>query len=57
MIMREWVRLLKEDGVKVWCISAGFLATRLAGDPEFMRKIGAPEPSIGGKVVTDVVEG
>jgi NAD(P)-dependent dehydrogenase (short-subunit alcohol dehydrogenase family) len=31
MLMREWYRLLKNDGVKVWCISPGFLATGLAG--------------------------
>jgi len=31
MLMREWYRILKNDGVKVWCISPGFLATGLAG--------------------------
>jgi len=31
MMMREWTRILKNDGVKVWCISPGFLATGLAG--------------------------
>lgn len=31
MLMREWCRLLKNDGVKVWAISPGFLATGLAG--------------------------
>ena len=31
MMMREWVRVLKEDGVKTWCVSPGFLATGLAG--------------------------
>lgn len=31
MMMREWTRLLKHDGVKVWAISPGFLATGLAG--------------------------
>ena len=29
MMMREWARILKNDGVKVWCISPGFLATGL----------------------------
>lgn len=29
MLMREWTRILKEDGVKVWGISPGFLATGL----------------------------
>jgi len=31
MLMREWARILKEDGVKVWAISPGFLATGLGG--------------------------
>lgn len=29
MMVRDWVRVLKEDGVKVFCISPGFLATGL----------------------------
>lgn len=31
MMMRDWDRTLKNDGVKVWCISPGFLATGLGG--------------------------
>jgi NAD(P)-dependent dehydrogenase (short-subunit alcohol dehydrogenase family) len=31
MLMREWTKTLKEDGVKVWAISPGFLATGLGG--------------------------
>lgn len=31
MLMREWHRMLLNDGVKVWCISPGFLATGLGG--------------------------
>lgn len=31
MVMREWARVLKADGVKVWSISPGFLATGLGG--------------------------
>jgi NAD(P)-dependent dehydrogenase (short-subunit alcohol dehydrogenase family) len=31
MMMREWTKMLKEDGVKVWAISPGFLATGLGG--------------------------
>jgi len=30
MVMREWVKILKNDGVKVFAISPGFLATNLA---------------------------
>lgn len=31
MAMREWHRVLRNDGVKVWCVSPGFLATGLGG--------------------------
>ena len=31
MLMREWYKILKNDGVKLWCISPGFLATGLSG--------------------------
>lgn len=31
MLMREWTKTLKNDGVKVFAISPGFLATGLAG--------------------------
>ncbi|EXJ72132.1 uncharacterized protein A1O5_04636 [Cladophialophora psammophila CBS 110553] len=58
MMMREWVRLLKEDGVKVWCVSPGMLATGLGlGNPELLRQMGALDPSVGAGVVRDVVEG
>lgn len=31
MLMREWYKILKNDGVKIWAISPGFLATGLGG--------------------------
>ena len=31
MLMREWYRILKNDRVKTWAISPGFLATNLSG--------------------------
>lgn len=31
MLMREWMRILRNDGVKIWAISPGFLATNLGG--------------------------
>lgn len=31
MLMRDWFRVLKGDGVKVWAVSPGFLATGLGG--------------------------
>ncbi|OQU99623.1 hypothetical protein CLAIMM_05234 [Cladophialophora immunda] len=58
MMMREWVRVLKEDNVKVWCVSPGMLATGLGlGNPERLKQLGALDPSIGAGVVKDVVEG
>jgi NAD(P)-dependent dehydrogenase (short-subunit alcohol dehydrogenase family) len=57
MMMREWTRILKEDGVKIWCISPGFLATGLGGDREMNKKMGAEDPVLGANFVRDVVEG
>lgn len=58
MLMREWTKTLKNDGVKVWAISPGFLATGLGGvGPEELKKMGAREPSEGGNFIKDVVEG
>ena len=58
MLMREWARLLRGDGVKVWAVSPGFLATGLGGvGVETLKKMGALEPSVGGGFVRDVVEG
>lgn len=40
MMMREWHRLLRNDGVKMWCVSPGFLATGLGGlGPEQLKKV------------------
>ncbi|KAK4684319.1 hypothetical protein P7C73_g5865, partial [Tremellales sp. Uapishka_1] len=36
MIMRDWYRILKNDGVKVWAVSPGFLATDLGGVKEML---------------------
>ncbi|TDZ27418.1 Short-chain dehydrogenase/reductase tropE [Colletotrichum spinosum] len=58
MVMLEWVRMLKNDGVKVWCVAPGFFATDIGeGNPESMRKMGAGDPAGGGKALVDVVEG
>ncbi|GJC77182.1 short-chain dehydrogenase/reductase tropE [Colletotrichum liriopes] len=57
MVMLNWHWLLKADGVKVWCISPGFLATGLGGNPELLKKMGAGEPSQGGILIKQVVEG
>lgn len=40
MLMRDWHRLLRNDGVKVWAVSPGFLATGLGGaGPEVLKKV------------------
>ncbi|KAI2470714.1 NAD(P)-binding protein [Annulohypoxylon bovei var. microspora] len=58
MLMRDWTRQLRNDGVKVWCISPGFLATGLAGvGAEKLREMGALDPALGGRFVRDVVAG
>ena len=57
MMMREWHRMLHEDGVKVWCISPGFLATGLGGGEEMNKKMGAGDPSVAGTLIRSVLEG
>lgn len=58
MMMREWCRVLRNDRVKVWAVSPGFLATGLGGvGPEVLKKMGAKDPSEGGKFIRDVIEG
>ncbi|KAI1803937.1 NAD(P)-binding protein [Daldinia bambusicola] len=58
MLMREWYRILKNDGVKVWAISPGFLATGLMGvGADKLKQMGALDPSIGGQFVKDVLQG
>jgi len=57
MMALEWDRVLKNDGVKVWTVAPGLLATGLGGNPEMLKKMGAGDPSIGGTVLRNVVEG
>ncbi|CAN9350126.1 unnamed protein product [Alternaria alternata] len=58
MLMLHWAKTLGVDGVKVFGISPGFLATGLGGaGPEMMKRWGAGDPSIGGGFIKDVVEG
>ena len=58
MLMREWNRLLGNDGVKVFACSPGMLATGLGGvGPERLRQMGAIEPEVGANFLRDVVEG
>ncbi|KAH7076881.1 hypothetical protein BKA63DRAFT_532924 [Paraphoma chrysanthemicola] len=57
MLMREWYKVLHEDGVKVFAISPGFLATGLGGNPEVTKKMGAQDPEIAGPFIRSVIEG
>jgi len=57
MMMRDWCRQLREDGVKVCCVSPGYLATGLGGNQEANQARGAIDPSIGGKLIRAVLEG
>ncbi|KAI9688048.1 MAG: hypothetical protein M1822_001553 [Bathelium mastoideum] len=58
MLMLDWHRILKNDGVKVWSISPGMLATGLGGvGADTLRQMGALEPHVGGEFIRDVVEG
>ncbi|KAL4804069.1 hypothetical protein BDV18DRAFT_166254 [Aspergillus unguis] len=58
MMMREWERLLKNDGVKVFAISPGMLATGLMRiDVETMKRMGAGDASVAGPLFRDIIEG
>ncbi|KAF4343510.1 short-chain alcohol dehydrogenase [Fusarium beomiforme] len=57
MMMLSWHHLLKGDGVKVWSISPGFLATSLGGNPEVLKKAGASDPATGAELIQKVIEG
>lgn len=58
MLMCEWARILRADGVRVWAISPGFLATGLGGvGREELRRMGALEPHLGGEFIRDVLQG
>lgn len=58
MMALHWAKTLGVDGVKVFGISPGFLATGLGGmGPEVLKKWGAGDASIGGIFIKDVVEG
>lgn len=54
---REWHRTLKQDGVKVWAISPGYLATGLGRGVDSNKSAGAGDPTLGGDFIKDVLEG
>ncbi len=57
MLMLDWNHKMKEDGVKVWGVGPGFLATNLGGIHERAVAMGAGHPSPGGRRIREVVEG
>ena len=57
MLMLDWNHKLKEDGVKVWSVAPGFLATDLGNVREKAVEMGAGHASIGGEIIKSVVEG
>lgn len=57
MLMLDWNHKLKEDGVKVWAVGPGFLATDLGNMREKAVEMGCGHASIGGEMLKSVVEG
>lgn len=57
MMMLSWHWVLKEDGVKVWSVSPGFLATGLGGPRASLGRRGAGPASAGGELITTLIEG
>ncbi|KAK5131686.1 hypothetical protein LTR08_000740 [Meristemomyces frigidus] len=58
MLMIDWRHKLKADGVKVWSVMPGMLATNLGGyGPKMAADMGAGDPSLGGTLLRSVVEG
>lgn len=56
MVMREWVKILRNDkNIKVFAVAPGFLATGLGG--EDLASMGAGPPYLGGISLRKVVEG
>lgn len=56
MLMIEYEKMLKPQGVKVWSADPGLLATNLV-NKEAVAKLGAPGPEVGGELVAGVVRG
>jgi NAD(P)-dependent dehydrogenase (short-subunit alcohol dehydrogenase family) len=57
MMMVDWNHKLKADGVKVFCVGPGMLATDLGHIREEAIEMGAGHASLGGKILRSVVEG
>ncbi|KAJ3476851.1 hypothetical protein NLG97_g8997 [Lecanicillium saksenae] len=57
MLMFDWNHKLQADGVKVWSVGPGMLATNLGGKPELVKSLGLEHPAKGGRLMRTVVEG
>lgn len=58
MMFLDFSRMLVNDGVKVFDISPGMLATGLGGiGADRLRQMGALDPSVGANFIKDVVDG
>lgn len=57
MLTLDWAHKLKADGVKVWGVGPGLLATNLGNVKELAVKMGAGHPKAGGELYLKVVEG
>jgi NAD(P)-dependent dehydrogenase (short-subunit alcohol dehydrogenase family) len=58
MIMRQWERLLRNDGVKVWAVSPGLTATNLGGSAgAALLAVHGQDPMKAVELVIDVIEG
>ena len=57
MVMLDWKQKLKKNGVKMWAVGPGFLATNFEGIKEKIRAMGGGHPSSDGKLIRSVVKG
>ncbi|KZF22281.1 putative carbonyl reductase [Xylona heveae TC161] len=58
MVMVEYEKSLRKEGILVWGLDPGLCATNLSGQgPDALRARGAQEPEIGGQTIVDVVVG
>jgi len=57
MLMLDWNFKLRADGVKVWCVAPGLMATDLGGQRELAGQMGGAHPREGAALVRSVVEG
>ena len=57
IVMLDWKHKLKEDGVKVFAVQPGLMATNLGNATDAIKEMGGSHPSEGAKLIREVVEG